>query len=88
MVRLEKILWEKTVNTTMLGRSRQFGLPRKFYRFSAYDANNYTARVRQSSWLGKLLAPVQQFWGEFLLKFNQDKYWKMGLSWEDKIVHN
>jgi hypothetical protein len=81
MVRLEKILWERTVNTTMFKRARQFGLPRKFYRYSAFDQNIWTARWRESGVVNSIFAPIKKIWGEFILNFHFDKYIKMGLSW-------
>jgi hypothetical protein len=87
MVRLEKILWERAVNTNMFNRTRQIGLPRKFFRYSAFDQNIWLAKIRESSVVHKVFGPIKKAWGEFVLKFHFDKYVKMGLSWEDKIVH-
>ena len=87
MVRLEKIAWEKAVNTNLFGRAREIGLPHKFYRFSSFDHNLWLADLRINSPIGRLMAPLQKWWAEFNLKFLWDKYLKMGLSWEDKLVH-
>lgn len=44
MVRVEKILYEKVLNTSALGRARTLSTPAKWYRVNAYDhhqSNNY-----------------------------------------------
>ena len=63
MVRLEKILWERAVNTDMFKRARQIGLPRKFYRYSAFDQNVWLANIREKNPIHKLLSPIKTLWG-------------------------
>lgn len=89
MVRFEKLLWEKLVNTRALGRQRVIDVPRKWFNSSYHKDNKIAANYAFNTGIFKsIFRSLEGAFSWAFWKWPRDYALQRGLAMEDFLVHN
>lgn len=87
MVRLEKIAYEKLVNSGLLGRAREITKAKKIYSRD-YDGANFLSFDNLIAPFFPFLVPLYDKISSFAYRFGRNNMVVKGLSWEDTTMYS
>lgn len=88
MVRFENLLYERLLNTKLLGRARTFASPRKWYNEPRHEAVKVMAyKLFKRSFVAPILNFLEPIYAKYYYQWTRDILLQRGLSFEDIYVH-